>query len=64
MNASPSIQGPPIQDEAVARGVGWFILVVGFLILTLSSLGSTSAQDLAPNAPEGRHEIEHSGLGS
>ncbi len=32
--------GPAIQDEVVARGVGWFVLVFGLVILTLSSLSS------------------------
>ncbi len=32
--------GPAIQDEVVARRVGWFALVFGLVILTLSSLSS------------------------
>lgn len=37
--SSPS-SGPAIQDEAVNRSVGWFVLVFGLAILTLSTLSS------------------------
>ncbi len=40
MNSTPPPNAPLIQDEAVSRGVGWFILVFGFSILMLSSLAS------------------------
>lgn len=41
MNSTSSPNsGPAIQDEVVARGVGWFVLVFGLAILTLSSLSS------------------------
>lgn len=40
MNSTPPPSAPLIQDEAVARGVGWFILVFGLSILMLSSLAS------------------------
>lgn len=39
MESTPS-SAPTIQDETVAHGVGWFILVIGMTILTLSSLSS------------------------
>lgn len=41
MNSTSSpAQGPAIQDEAVNRSVGWFVLVFGLAILMLSSLSS------------------------
>jgi len=39
-STSPSTTGPAIQDEAVNRSVGWFVLVMGLAILTVSSLSS------------------------
>lgn len=41
MNSTSSPRSTPgIQDEVIARGVGWFVLVLGLTILTLSSLVS------------------------
>ncbi|MGV3661929.1 MAG: entericidin A/B family lipoprotein [Prosthecobacter sp.] len=41
MNTSPTTTtAPAIQDETVNRSVGWFVLVFGLAILTLSSLSS------------------------
>ncbi len=31
---------PPSSEEATARGVGYFTLILGFLVLTLSFLSS------------------------
>lgn len=39
-STSPQNPGSAIQDEAVNRSVGWFVLVFGLAILTLSSLSS------------------------
>jgi predicted small secreted protein len=40
MNSTPPPSAPLIQEEAVARSVGWFVLLIGFAVLTLSSMTS------------------------
>lgn len=64
MDTPTSTQPPAIQDEAVARGVGWFILVIGLAILTLSSLTScNTTRGLGRDVQKVGYKIERAATG-
>lgn len=40
MNSNTPPTSPLISDEASTRGIGWFVLLIGFAVLTLSTMSS------------------------